>query len=558
MVQAKDLPEKQQFDSRILKTIFYIYGQEGRSPETTTCVHLITFCMKPLVFFFLFYLFCTGAAAQGVKTNEYDQFLKKQRIEWTPLVLSGVGGQTRLSLSLSAEGTALFLTLDGAGWGAGTVDAGNELILLFANDSTATLKATSLQSFEPGLLQNSYHHKYAIPADGLRALEQYELTGMRKYSFASFSDLKIPKENRVPLKEMALGFAAELQQQKPVKTLQSISLKEIRNHIGDSVRFCTKVYNTRHFQSSSGGPTLLDVQADFSDPLANVVILENDRSQFNNVPELRYRQKEVCIAGRVEMLNSIPTVVLRKKEQIVLKDPLRIEDVGLFEGDTVTVSGRVFTADRQVDSTGKTTCLRMLAPETDSALSLLITGNDRPGFDTPEADYLFKSIQARGRVEKQQNQWTIFLHNSRQIQVLEEDSSVALAAVQAYRAKKARLAAQKRTEPQTEGTAETTAEFPGGHAGFLAFLERNMENPVELKPTEQKRVLVSFLIDEEGVCRDIRMLESPGNAYEQEVRLVLSKMPKWKPATLQGIAVSRRLTLPLAFKGEDSEKGKFQ
>lgn len=473
-----------------------------------------------------------------------------------PLVVTGLPAKARLSLSFTAIGSSLFVTLSGAGWGAATVDAGNELILLFSNDSTVTLRATSLQSFEPGLVQNTFTHQYSLKIADLSAISTFELAGLRKYSFNSFSDLTIPKENSERLKRTSKLFAAELEKANFSKTVQQIGLQEIRNFIGDSVTFCCRVYKTRYFQGSENGPTVLDVQANFSDPPVNVLILERDRDKFNNAPENRYLNKDVCISGVVEMRNNIPSVIIRNKEQIQLKSPVSLDEISFFEGDTVTVAGKVFTAYYAHDSDAQHTYLNVGAPDPDQPLTLLIGNDDRPEFGMPEIAYLNKMVRVVGKVERLHDKLVIALHDKRQIEVLEDaDNGPAFVSLQGKTARQTNPVASKNGLPQNEAgqPAETEAEFPGGTAGFQNFLEKNINNPLELKPREKKKVVVAFRIDQNGLCRDIKIVESAGYVFDEEVKRVLLKMPKWKPASYNGNVIASRLTLPITFKGEETE-----
>jgi protein TonB len=81
----------------------------------------------------------------------------------------------------------------------------------------------------------------------------------------------------------------------------------------------------------------------------------------------------------------------------------------------------------------------------------------------------------------------------------------------------------------------------------MDYLRKNMINPEELTMTEHKRVLASFLIDAEGACRDIKIVESGGSAFDQEVIRVLRKMPKWKPAISKGSPTETRVTQLITF-----------
>ncbi len=290
--------------------------------------------------------------SQGVKANLYDKFIKKQRVETESISIAGLTGNTRLSMALSAVGSTLYLTISGAGWGAATADIDNELKLLFSNDSVVTLKSTALQGFEPGMLQNSYQHQYLVAANQLEALMSFSLIGIRKYSFATFSDLDIPQQNSKKLNKLSALFVEELKKANLLRLLRQINVKDIRNHIGDSVKFCSKVYKTRYFEGSADGPTLLDVQANFSDPVVNVVILEKDRQNFNGAPEVKYLNKDVCISGVVTLRNNIPYLVVHDRKQIAVTSPIDVAEIELFKGDSITTKGNVFTtASKQSNET---------------------------------------------------------------------------------------------------------------------------------------------------------------------------------------------------------------
>lgn len=487
--------------------------------------------------------------SQDIKTNEYDKFLKKQRIEMATVPLSGLGAKNKLSFDFSAIGSSFFVTLNGSGWGASTVDAGNELILLFANDSTATLHSTSLQSFEPGEAFNAYSHRYVVSANDLLSLSKYPLSGIRKYSFSSFTDLAVPKENSEKIKRASAMFAAEIQKAGLFKSFKQIELRDIRNYVGDSVAFCTRIYNTRYFKGSPDGPTLLDVQANFSDPFVNVLILEKDRAKFSNAPEKRYLNKEVCISGMVELRNNVPSVIVANKEQIRLKSPVTLSEIGYFSGDTVTVTGKIVSTSYLSDSADKPTLLSMNAPGAAEPFTLFIQSDDRPGFGTPEADYLNKIVQVRGKVEQGQDKVRMVLHNKQQIEIVDDPGTeLAFVSLQSNTASKPDPVAAPAEPP-----AEKLAEFPGGSAALLDYVAKNLTLPTELSSKEHKRVVAGFLIDEKGACKEIKIIESAGYLFDEEVKALLLKMPKWKPATVKGVAKASRITLPVTFRETDGE-----
>ncbi|MDQ3277067.1 MAG: hypothetical protein M3Q06_01995, partial [Bacteroidota bacterium] len=260
--------------------------------------------------------------SQGVKTNQFDKFLKKQRIEIEPVPITGLPEKDKLSFDFTAIAADLFLNLSGTGWGATTVDKENALVLLFSNDSSLSLKAAALQSFEPGLAESAYRHRYNLTLQQLSALSRFDLIGLRKYSFDTYNELSLPAQNRDAIKRASALFLSELKKANITSSVREISVKDIRNYIGDSVSFCSQVFRTRFFKESEEGPTLLDVQANFSDPFVNVVILEKDRSKFNNAPEDVFLNKNVCISGVVGLRNNIPYLVVQNKDQIRMNSQL--------------------------------------------------------------------------------------------------------------------------------------------------------------------------------------------------------------------------------------------
>ncbi|MBB1286438.1 energy transducer TonB [Flavisolibacter sp. BT320] len=377
--------------------------------------------------------------SQGVKTNGFDKFLKKQRLEMETVQVSGLPQKDRLSLSYTAIASDLFLTLNGVGWGATTVDRENELVLFFSNDSSVSLKASALQSFEPGLTEHSYRHHYILNFRQLDALQRFDLVRLRKYSFNTYSDLTLPEENSAVIKKMSAAFLEELKRANINQAVKEIQVKNIRNYIGDSVTFCSKVFRTRYYKDSEDGPTLLDVQADFSDPFVNVVILEKDRAKFNGIPEERFLNQDVCISGVVRLRNNIPYLAVQSPAQI-----------------------RIQTTKAE----------KAQQPRTDS-------------------------------------------------------SEIATTA--------------------SASAGEALAEFPGGAKAFLAYLEKSLADVGRSK--NSKQVIATFIIDAQGNCGGIKISESADTLLNEQVRKVLLKMPKWKPAFSNGRFVATRITQPITVKG---------
>jgi micrococcal nuclease len=511
--------------------------------------------MKKNTIFWLLLLAPFAGFSQSVKTNLYDKFLKKQRVETEALAFSGLTGKNKLSFSYTALGSAIYLTLNGAGWGTTTVDVGDELSLLFSNDSVLSLRSEALQSFEPGTLQNTYRHQYVVSLKQLEKLSQFDVVSIRKYSFKTFSDMKVPAGNAEKLKQLSALFAGELKKANIFKSLQQISVKEIPVHIGDSVQFCTRVYKTRFFEESADQPTVLDIQANFSDPVVNVVIAGKDREQFSGAPEKKFLNKDVCITGVVTLHNNIPQINVVSRDQIRVNNPVALSELELFVGDSITVAGKVFTARFFEESKTKPTLLNVGAPYPDQPLTLVIENEDRSNFAKPEEHYLNKTLQVSGVVQVFKGKPQIVLRRPQQVQVVDsEATSVAFAAVKesdsTTQTSQNNSAHQAKTAAEKEAPV-VEASFPGGHEAFGAYLRQRLMIPGLLQGNEQKRLLVLFDIDATGSCTNVFFKESAGEVFDKEVKKVLLAMPKWKPANRNGEPLSITVTLPLSLNGGD-------
>jgi DNA/RNA endonuclease YhcR with UshA esterase domain len=96
-----------------------------------------------------------------------------------------------------------------------------------------------------------------------------------------------------------------------------ISLEEVKQHIGDSVAVCGKVFGGRYLESSNGTPTLINIGGAYPNELLTVVIFGTDRARFKDKPEDSWKDKNICVKGKI--------TEYRGKPQIVINDPAQVE-----------------------------------------------------------------------------------------------------------------------------------------------------------------------------------------------------------------------------------------
>ncbi|MDB5207583.1 MAG: TonB family protein [Flavisolibacter sp.] len=167
------------------------------------------------VFVFILLLFSLDSASQKLKTNGYDKYLRKWRIETYPVNLKSTP-DIKMDISFASADTAFFLQLMGSGIGTNTVDKNSEVVFLLDNDSTVTVKSSSLQSIDYGNISPAYRHEYLISFSDIESLGQHNLQALRKYSIGGFDDIYIEKKNEVKLRALANFFITELKKVKPL------------------------------------------------------------------------------------------------------------------------------------------------------------------------------------------------------------------------------------------------------------------------------------------------------------------------------------------------------
>lgn len=100
----------------------------------------------------------------------------------------------------------------------------------------------------------------------------------------------------------------------------AINLEGVHQHVGDSVTVCGKVYSGRYLESANNSPTFLNIGAKYPDQLLTALIWNDVRKQLGGKPEDDYNNKEICISGKVELYKDKPQIVIKKPEQIRLKE----------------------------------------------------------------------------------------------------------------------------------------------------------------------------------------------------------------------------------------------
>lgn len=90
--------------------------------------------------------------------------------------------------------------------------------------------------------------------------------------------------------------------------------------------------------------------------------------------------------------------------------------------------------------------------------------------------------------------------------------------------------------------------YPGGERALITFLASEVEYPIPAIDLRlQGRVIVGFIINENGAVQDVEILRGVHPLLDNAARDVVKKMKRWKPGEQMGRNVSVRYTVPISF-----------
>ena len=96
---------------------------------------------------------------------------------------------------------------------------------------------------------------------------------------------------------------------------------------------------------------------------------------------------------------------------------------------------------------------------------------------------------------------------------------------------------------------EQMPEYPGGLAELMKYISMNVHYPEPATKTgTQGRVVVQFIIEEDGTVSDARVVQRVSDELDAEALRVVNAMPKWTPGRQKGQPVRVKYTLPVTFR----------
>ena len=107
--------------------------------------------------------------------------------------------------------------------------------------------------------------------------------------------------------------------------------------------------------------------------------------------------------------------------------------------------------------------------------------------------------------------------------------------------------------PSNDGSltrVEKQPQFPGGQQALVDYLAANLRYPDAMRHARKEgSVHVAFTVNAQGDVQNVRVQRgiAGGEALNTEAVRVVSAMPRWEPARVNGVPVPMDHVLPVSF-----------
>lgn len=96
---------------------------------------------------------------------------------------------------------------------------------------------------------------------------------------------------------------------------EHLTAAEAKNHVGETATVCGRVASIHFAEKAKGLPTFMNLDMPYPQQIFTVVIWGADRTKFGK-PEVMYRDRNVCVTGKITSHRDIPEIVISSPGQI--------------------------------------------------------------------------------------------------------------------------------------------------------------------------------------------------------------------------------------------------
>jgi hypothetical protein len=99
---------------------------------------------------------------------------------------------------------------------------------------------------------------------------------------------------------------------------KELTAAEAKDHVGETATVCGRVASAHFAPETKGQPTFLNLDRAYPNAIFTILILGADRPKFGR-PIATYRDKQVCVSGKITSHRDIPEIVISTPGQIQIQ-----------------------------------------------------------------------------------------------------------------------------------------------------------------------------------------------------------------------------------------------
>ena len=97
---------------------------------------------------------------------------------------------------------------------------------------------------------------------------------------------------------------------------ETINAAEAAKHIGEYKTVCGKVVSTFYHKKGKSKQTYLNIDKAYPNQIFTILIWGSDRKYFDGAPEEVYRDKDVCVDGKISSYKGNPQIMVKTPTSI--------------------------------------------------------------------------------------------------------------------------------------------------------------------------------------------------------------------------------------------------
>jgi hypothetical protein len=97
-----------------------------------------------------------------------------------------------------------------------------------------------------------------------------------------------------------------------------LTAAEAKSHVGESATVCGTVASTHYADKTKGQPTFLNLDKAYPNAIFTILIWGSNRPKFGR-PEATYRDKDVCVTGKITAYKGIPEIIASEPSEIEIR-----------------------------------------------------------------------------------------------------------------------------------------------------------------------------------------------------------------------------------------------